>query len=138
MQRLVSSIAPPKGRAMKSKRQSSVKIVFGTLTQFMEICKVNHVGVEPALCIRTSLRGFQIRENMTFSKVKHSITATKAIIPITLKRIVFLTTFLSSNRFYSMVARKYLIFDKSISPCLSDCALSNTSIINDELSIHLI
>lgn len=41
-------LASPKGRAMKSKRQSTVEPVFGTLTQFMGMRKVNTIGIKQA------------------------------------------------------------------------------------------
>lgn len=37
-----------KGRAMQSKRQSTVEPVFGTLTQFMGMRKINTIGIRQA------------------------------------------------------------------------------------------
>jgi len=41
-------IQTPKGRVMKSKRQSTVEPVFGTLTQFMGLRKINTIGITQA------------------------------------------------------------------------------------------
>lgn len=41
-------LATPKGKAMKSKRQSTVEPVFGTLTQFMGLRKINTIGIKQA------------------------------------------------------------------------------------------
>ncbi len=41
-------IQSPKGRVMKAKRQSTVEPVFGTLTQFMGLRKINTIGMRQA------------------------------------------------------------------------------------------
>lgn len=41
-------LVTPKGRSMKSKRQSTVEPVFGTLTQFMGMRKINTLGINQA------------------------------------------------------------------------------------------
>ena len=41
-------IATSKGKVMKGKRQSTVEPVFGTLTQFMGLRKVNTIGIKQA------------------------------------------------------------------------------------------
>ena len=41
-------IATKKGKVMKGKRQSTVEPVFGTLTQFMGLRKVNTIGIKQA------------------------------------------------------------------------------------------
>ena len=47
-ERNISRLATRKGRAMKSKRQSTVEPVFGTLTQFMGLRKINTIGIQQA------------------------------------------------------------------------------------------
>ncbi len=37
------------GRVMKTKRQSTVEPVFGTLTQFMGLRKINTIGMRQAI-----------------------------------------------------------------------------------------
>ncbi|WP_282074113.1 IS1182 family transposase [Polaribacter atrinae] len=47
-ERNIARLSTPKGRVMKSKRQSTVEPVFGTLTQFMGMRKINTLGIEQA------------------------------------------------------------------------------------------
>ena len=47
-ERNIARISTPKGRVMKSKRQSTVEPVFGTLTQFMGLRKINTLGIQQA------------------------------------------------------------------------------------------
>uniref|UniRef100_UPI001CFF6897 transposase n=1 Tax=Polaribacter porphyrae TaxID=1137780 RepID=UPI001CFF6897 len=47
-ERNIARLATSKGRAMKSKRQSTVEPVFGTLTQFMGMRKINTLGIQQA------------------------------------------------------------------------------------------
>lgn len=46
--RAISRVRSKRGRYMKSKRQSTVEPVFGTLTQFMGMRKVNTIGIKQA------------------------------------------------------------------------------------------
>lgn len=41
-------VASPRGRYMKGKRQSTVEPVFGTLTQYMGLRKINTIGIQQA------------------------------------------------------------------------------------------
>jgi len=47
-QRNIARVNSKKGRYMKSKRQSTVEPVFGTLTQFMGLRKINTIGIKQA------------------------------------------------------------------------------------------
>uniref|UniRef100_UPI003F6C0CCC transposase n=1 Tax=Polaribacter sp. TaxID=1920175 RepID=UPI003F6C0CCC len=47
-ERNITRLSTPKGKAMKSKRQSTVEPVFGTLTQFMGMRKINTLGIQQA------------------------------------------------------------------------------------------
>ncbi|WP_245949360.1 transposase, partial [Lutibacter citreus] len=47
-QRNNKRVESKKGRYMKSKRQSTVEPVFGTLTQFMGLRKINTIGIQQA------------------------------------------------------------------------------------------
>lgn len=47
-ERAIRRIESKQGRYMKSKRQSTVEPVFGTLTQFMGLGKVNTIGIKQA------------------------------------------------------------------------------------------
>ncbi len=47
-ERAISRVQSKKGRYMKGKRQSTVEPVFGTLTQFLGMRKVNTIGIQQA------------------------------------------------------------------------------------------
>ncbi|GAB1857884.1 hypothetical protein MHTCC0001_27210 [Flavobacteriaceae bacterium MHTCC 0001] len=47
-ERTIARLRTPKGRTMKAKRQSTVEPVFGTLTQFMGLRKINTIGIKQA------------------------------------------------------------------------------------------
>jgi len=47
-ERNIQRVESPQGRYMKGKRQSTVEPVFGTLTQFMGLRKINTIGLEQA------------------------------------------------------------------------------------------
>ncbi|APQ15942.1 IS1182 family transposase [Maribacter hydrothermalis] len=47
-ERNIARVESPQGRYMKGKRQSTVEPVFGTLTQFMGMRKINTIGLEQA------------------------------------------------------------------------------------------
>ena len=47
-QRNITRVNSKRGRYMKAKRQSTVEPVFGTLTQFMGLRKINTIGIEQA------------------------------------------------------------------------------------------
>ena len=47
-ERAIARIRSKRGRYMKSKRQSTVEPVFGTLTQFMGMRKINTIGIQQA------------------------------------------------------------------------------------------
>ena len=46
--RAIARVTSKRGRYMKSKRQSTVEPVFGTLTQFMGMRKINTIGIQQA------------------------------------------------------------------------------------------
>ncbi|WP_282057301.1 transposase, partial [Maribacter luteus] len=47
-ERNIKRVNSPQGRYMKGKRQSTVEPVFGTLTQFMGLRKINTIGLQQA------------------------------------------------------------------------------------------
>jgi len=47
-ERNITRVNSKKGRYMKAKRQSTVEPVFGTLTQFMGLRKINTIGIQQA------------------------------------------------------------------------------------------
>uniref|UniRef100_UPI00164FC63C transposase n=1 Tax=Algibacter pacificus TaxID=2599389 RepID=UPI00164FC63C len=55
------------GRYMKGKRQSTVEPVFGTLTQFMGLRKVNTIGIKQAnKCMQLSAIAYNLKKYMKF------------------------------------------------------------------------
>jgi len=68
-----------KGKAMKSKRQSTVEPVFGTLTQFMGLRKVNTIGVQQAnKVMQLSAAAYNLKKYLKFThkKVKSGVGST--------------------------------------------------------------
>ena len=47
-ERNIARVTSKRGRYMKAKRQSTVEPVFGTLTQFMGLRKINTIGIQQA------------------------------------------------------------------------------------------
>jgi hypothetical protein len=65
-----------KGKAMKSKRQSTVEPVFGTLTQFMGLREVNTIGVQQATKVmQLSATVYNLKKYLKFThkKVKSGV-----------------------------------------------------------------
>jgi transposase len=62
----------PQGHYMKGKRQSTVEPVFGTLTQFMGLRKVNTIGLKQAnKCMHLSAMAYNLKKYLKFTQ-KHS------------------------------------------------------------------
>ncbi|WP_257670771.1 transposase [Parapedobacter tibetensis] len=62
----------PQGRYMKGKRQSTVEPVFGTLTQFMGLRKVNTLGLKQAnKCMQLSAIAYNLKKYLKFIE-KHT------------------------------------------------------------------
>ena len=70
------------GRYMKGKRQSTVEPVFGTLTQFMGLNKVNSIGIKQAnKCMQLSAIAYNLKKYMKFIK-KRTKSGAAAMQPI--------------------------------------------------------
>src|SRR5690606_10260704 len=55
------------GRMMKGKRQSTVEPVWGTLTQFMGLRKINTIGIEQAnKVIQTAATAYNLKKLLKF------------------------------------------------------------------------
>jgi transposase len=68
-ERNIARLATPKGRAMKSKRQSTVEPVFGTLTQFMGMRKINTIGIGQAnKVMQLSAMAYNLKKYLKFIK----------------------------------------------------------------------
>ncbi|WP_255554262.1 transposase [Mesonia aestuariivivens] len=60
-------VESPQGRYMKGKRQSTVEPVFGTLTQFMGLRKVNTLGLKQAnKCMQLSAIAYNLKKYLKF------------------------------------------------------------------------
>lgn len=66
-QRNNERVNSPQGRYMKGKRQSTVEPVFGTLTQFMGMRKINTIGLKQAnKCMHMSAIAYNIKKYLKF------------------------------------------------------------------------
>lgn len=64
-------LSTPKGRAMRSKRQSTVEPVFGTLKEFMGLRKVNTIGIKQAnRCMHMSAIAYNLKKYLKFTRTK--------------------------------------------------------------------
>ena len=67
-QRNIERVNSPQGRYMKGKRQSTVEPVFGTLTQFMGLRKINTLGLAQAnKAMQLSAIAYNIKKYLKFS-----------------------------------------------------------------------
>ncbi|MBU2938421.1 transposase [Lacinutrix sp. C3R15] len=58
-----------KGRYMKDNRQSTVEPVFGTLTQFMELSKINTISIKQAnKCMQLSAINYNLKKHLKFTE----------------------------------------------------------------------
>src|SRR5690554_153049 len=66
-ERNIERIKSPQGRYLKRKRQSTVEPVFGTLTQFMGLRKVNTIGLAQAnKCMHLSAMAYNLKKYLKF------------------------------------------------------------------------
>ena len=80
---------------MKSKRQSTVEPVFGTLTQFMGLRKVNTIGVQQAnKVMQLSAAAYNLKKYLKFThkKVKSGVGSTTLLklLKTTLQQLISL------------------------------------------------
>ncbi|MDO6604065.1 IS1182 family transposase [Arenibacter palladensis] len=67
-QRNIARVESPLGRYMKGKRQSTVEPVFGTLTQFMGLRKINTLGLKQAnKCMHLSAIAYNLKKYLKFT-----------------------------------------------------------------------
>jgi len=68
-ERNIARVNSRKGRYMKGKRQSTVEPVFGTLTQFLGMGKVNTLGLKQAnKCMHLSAVAYNLKKYLKFIK----------------------------------------------------------------------
>ena len=66
-ERNITRFATQKGRALKSKRQSTVEPAFGTLTQFMGLRKINTLGIQQAnKVMQLSAMAYNLKKYLKF------------------------------------------------------------------------
>ena len=66
-QRNIARVNSPQGKYMKGKRQGTVEPVFGTLTQFMGLGKVNTIGLAQAnKCMHLSAMAYNLKKYLKF------------------------------------------------------------------------
>ena len=81
-ERNIARVESDQGRYMKGKRQSTVEPVFGTLTQFMGLNKVNGIGIKQAnKCMQLSAIAYNLKKYMRFIK-KRTKSGAAAMQPI--------------------------------------------------------
>lgn len=70
-ERNIARVNSPQGRYMKGKRQSTVEPVFGTLTQFMGLRKINTIGIKQAnKVMHLSAIAYNLKKYLKFTQ-KH-------------------------------------------------------------------
>ncbi|NQU54498.1 MAG: IS1182 family transposase [Bacteroidetes bacterium] len=68
-ERAIARLASPLGRWMKKKRQSTVEPVFGTLTQFMALSRVNTRGIDKAnKVMMMSAMAYNLKKYLKFTQ----------------------------------------------------------------------
>lgn len=79
-ERNIARVNSPQGRYMKGKRQSTVEPVFGTLTQFMGLRKINTIGIAQAnKCMQLSAIAYNLRKYLKFSE-KHVKSGARTLV----------------------------------------------------------
>ena len=68
-ERNIERVNSPQGRYMKGKRQSTVEPVFGTLTQFMGLRKINTIGIAQAnKVMHLSAMAYNLKKYLKFTQ----------------------------------------------------------------------
>lgn len=91
-------LSTSKGKAMKGKRQSTVEPVFGTLTQFMGLRKINTIGIKQAnKVMHLSAMAYNLKKYLKFvsktvkseaQALRHLFLVIKALLRLQIKPIV--------------------------------------------------
>ncbi|TCI84543.1 hypothetical protein EYW44_20945 [Tenacibaculum sp. M341] len=90
-------MASKQGRYMKSKRQSTVEPVFGTLTQFMGLRKINTLGIKRAnKVMHVSAIAYNLKKYLKFIKktIKSKAKAINSLFLIKRMFVDFISYFL--------------------------------------------
>lgn len=80
-ERNIERVKSPQGRYMKGKRQSTVEPVFGMLTQFMGLGKVNTIGLAQAnKCMHLSAMAYNLKKYLKFV-AKRTKSGARCLLP---------------------------------------------------------
>lgn len=86
-ERNIARVSSPLGRYMKGKRQSTVEPVFGTLTQFMGLGKVNTIGLAQAnKCMHLSAMAYNLKKYLKFVQKRSKSGAICLALTFSLKK----------------------------------------------------
>ena len=90
-ERNIQRVESPQGRYMKGKRQSTVEPVFGTLTQFMGLRKVNTIGLGQAnKCMHLSAIAYNLKKYLKFEQKRVKSVAGQLALSTLLKSALVL------------------------------------------------
>ncbi|MDO6811308.1 transposase [Zobellia galactanivorans] len=85
-ERNIKRVNSEQGRYIKGKRQSTVEPVFGTLTQFMGLRKVNTIGLEQAnKVMHLSAIAYNLKKYLKFEQKRSKSGAGKATLSVLIK-----------------------------------------------------
>jgi hypothetical protein len=86
-QRNIARVESPQGRYMKSKCQSTGEPVFGTLTQFMGLRKINTIGLTQAnKCMHMSAIAYNLKKYLKFTQKRVKSGVGVSVLTILLKK----------------------------------------------------
>src|SRR5690606_35986996 len=87
-ERNIARVGSPQGSYMKGKRQSTVEPVFGTLTQFMGLRKINTKGIDQAnKVMHLAAVAYNIKKYLKFTQKPAKIRARTLAIPFRFKKL---------------------------------------------------
>ena len=87
-ERNIARVESPQGRYMKGKRQSTVEPVFGTLTQFMGLRKINTIGLAQAnKAMHLSAIAYNLKKYLKFEGKRVKSGAGQLALSVLVKRI---------------------------------------------------
>jgi transposase len=96
--RNIARVESPQGRYMKGKRQSTVEPVFGTLTQFMGLRKINTIGLKQAnKVMHLSAIAYNLKKYLKFEQKPSKSRAGRLVLEQAVK-IVLQSLFWSCTR----------------------------------------
>jgi transposase len=88
-ERNIARVISPQGRYMKGKRQSTVEPVFGTLTQFMGMRKINTIGIKQAnKVMHLSAIAYNLKKYLKFEQKRYKSGAGQLAFRVFVKSVV--------------------------------------------------